>query len=339
MAFIAGGSQPRNAPPPASRLDRSIVCGVFSVSSDEEGSFDNDTFSLRYDPSLISDDAPPEDNKPVGLFHDLISIPVLENISTLREITINTNISMISAALTPAPLAPAVPSTTCRISVRGPTLTIDPTTTGVNDGYCVSAPLYRQTMGTGVHRAFLIVTLEVLVWTIVKLGLYHRRDIVGPAAGVPPFAAAFGQTLGPVGGSASFINEQEARLSGAAAISLPAQNWTTEDLITQVLASRQIIDSAQWSGILAEVTIHHRQTVALLADDGSATPNQTLNLDTGSRFAIVRSEFIPGKPQTPSALFPPKYKEFSVDFIWHMQGNEFFRVMDVPVSIAAPPMA
>jgi hypothetical protein len=71
------------------------------------------------------------------------------------------------------------------------------------------------------------------------------------------------------------------------------------------------------------VTIHHRQTVALLADDGSATPNQVLNLDTGSRFALVRSEFIPSKPQTASALFPSNYKDFSVDFIWHTQGNEF----------------
>ncbi|MEY9142347.1 hypothetical protein ABIF00_000331 [Bradyrhizobium elkanii] len=81
------------------------------------------------------------------------------------------------------------------------------------------------------------------------------------------------------------------------------------------------------------MTIHHRQTVALLADDGSASPNQALNLDTGSRFALVRSEFVPGKPQTPSALFPSTYKDFSVDFIWHTQGNEFFRIMDVPISI------
>jgi hypothetical protein len=58
VEFIAGGSQPRSAPLPASRVDRSIVCGVFSVSSDEEGSFDNDTFSLRYDPSLAPDDTP-----------------------------------------------------------------------------------------------------------------------------------------------------------------------------------------------------------------------------------------------------------------------------------------
>ncbi len=339
LEFIAGGSQPRSAPPPASRVDRSIVCGVFSVSSDEEGSFDNDTFSLRYDPSLAPDDTPPEDNKPIGLFYDLVSIPVLENIPALKDITINANISTISAALTPAPVAAAVPSTASRISVKGPTLTIDPATTGANDGYCISAALYRQTTGTGVYRAFLIVTLEVPVWTIVKLGLYHSRDIVGPASGVPPFAAAFGQTLGPVGGGASFINEQEARLSGAAPISLPAQNWTTEDLIRQVLANRQIIDSTQWSGILAEVTIHHRQTVALLSDDGSANPNQVLNFDTGSRFALVRSEFIPGKPQTASALFPSTYTDFSVDFIWHMQGNEFFRIMDVPVSIAPPPIA
>ncbi len=106
-----------------------------------------------------------------------------------------------------------------------------------------------------------------------------------------------------------------------------------------MLANRQIIDSTQWSGILAEVTIHHRQTVALLSDDGSANPNQVLNFDTGSRFALVRSEFIPGKPQTASALFPSTYTDFSVDFIWHMQGNEFFRIMDVPVSIAPPPIA
>ncbi|MCP1975659.1 hypothetical protein [Bradyrhizobium elkanii] len=333
LAFIAGGSQPRSAPPPASRVDRSIVCGVFSVSSDEEGSFDNDTFSLRYDPALAPDEAPPEDNKPIGLFHDLVSIPVLENIPKLDEVTTNTNISLISAALSPALAATAVPSTACRISVKGSMLTIDPATTGENDGYCISAALYRQTMGTGVHRAFLIVALEVPVWTIVKLGLYHSRDIVGPGAGVPPFAAAFGQTLGPVGGAVSFINEQEARLSGSAPISLSAQNWTTEDLIREVLANRQIIDSKQWAGIVAEVTIHHRQTVALLADDGSASPNQALNLDTGSRFALVRSEFVPGKPQTPSALFPSTYKDFSVDFIWHTQGNEFFRIMDVPISI------
>lgn len=194
-------------------------------------------------------------------------------------------------------------------------------------------------MGSGVYRAFLIVTLEVPVWTIVKLGLYHSRDIVGPDAGVPPFAATFGQTLGPVGGGVSFINEQEAHLSGAAPIVLPEQNWTTEDLIRQVLANRQIIDSTQWSGIVTEVTIHHRQTVALLADDGSANPNQVLSLDTGSRFALVRSELIPGKPQTASALFPLAYKDFSIDFIWHMQGNEFFRIMDVPVNIASPLIA
>jgi hypothetical protein len=243
-------------------------------------------------------------------------------------IPVTANISTISAALMQAPTATAVPPAAWPISVEGQTLHInDPT--DANDTYCISAALYRQTTGTGVYRAFLIVTFEVPVWQLVKLGLYHSRDII-KNAGVPPFAGAFGQTLGPSGNDVSFLNQSGASMTQATPVPLPRRDWTPADLINQLLVSGGFIDSAQWSGILAEVTIHHRQTVSLMKDDGSG--DGPYNLDTGSRFAVVRSELKPGQPQPASTLFPSPYKDFSVDFIWHMTRNEFFRIVDFPVS-------
>jgi len=73
------------------------------------------------------------------------------------------------------------------------------------------------------------------------------------------------------------------------------------DLINQLLVNRGFIDSTQWTGILAEVTIHHRQTVTLMADDGSGSDG-SYSLDAGSRFALVRSVCAHGLGHKPSSI-------------------------------------
>jgi hypothetical protein len=122
LEFIAGGSLPRTGPLPASRVDRSIVCGVFSVSSDEEGGFENDTLSILYDPSQPAGAVDPEDNTPDGFFGSLLSIPLLERNSASDQVISNSKISTISDALTQAPASAAVPADACSISVTGQAL-------------------------------------------------------------------------------------------------------------------------------------------------------------------------------------------------------------------------
>jgi hypothetical protein len=333
LEFVAGGSNPRTSPAPSSRVDRSIICGVFSVNSDEEGSFENDTFSILYDPVQKAGAVPPEDNRPDGLFASLLSTPLLERNSSLSQVTNVSNIDTISDALEPVLPSPPVPADATSLFVLGQEIKFG--ATGANDGYCTSAALYRQTKASeaGTYRAFLIVTFEVPVWQVVKLGLYHSRDIVNAVAGVPPFAEGFGQTLGPAGNDVSYFNEQEVNRTGLAPTTLTGRMWTTDDLIKRLLVDQNLIDGAQWADKLAEVTIHHRQLVTLMSDDGAGADG-SYSLDTNSRFALMRSELIPGQPKPASELFPLAYKDFSVDFIWHMNGNEFFRVMDVPVTIA-----
>jgi hypothetical protein len=73
----------------------------------------------------------------------------------------------------------------------------------------------------------------VPVWPIVKLGLYHSRDVIAANADVPPFAAAFGQTLGPIGSEVPFIIEQDVPKTGTAPIPLPGREWTTASLTRQ----------------------------------------------------------------------------------------------------------
>jgi hypothetical protein len=114
------------------------VCGVFSVNSDEEGSFENDSFSILYDPNQASDPIVVEDNNPVGFLDELISVPQLENNSTLDQVTTISNISTIMAALVAAPQPPALPSNRAQLRVSGQTINFD--LSGGNDGYCISAP-------------------------------------------------------------------------------------------------------------------------------------------------------------------------------------------------------
>ncbi|MEY9699512.1 hypothetical protein ABIE71_002255 [Bradyrhizobium diazoefficiens] len=330
LEFIAGGSAPHNIP--AGRIDRGMVCGVFSVSSDEEGSFENDLLSVLYDPSQAAGTIAPEDNNPDGFFGSLLSVPLLERNSVLNQVTESSNISIISDALKAASASSAVPTDACAISVDRQTLKFGKQ--GANDGFFISAALYRQTKtsGSGTFRAFLIVTLEVPVWQVVKLGLYHSRDIISPDADVPPFAEAFGQTLGPIGSDVTYLNEKEVSLTSAKAGSVSARVLTPLDLVDQLLVDPGLIDGSQWSDKLVEVTIHHRQIVTLMADAGGGR-DDLYSLDTRSRFALVRSELKPGQNPSASELFPSSYNDFSVDFIWHLSGNEFFRIMDVPVLI------
>jgi hypothetical protein len=192
--------------------------------------------------------------------------------------------------------------------------------------------IYRQTSGLGVYRSYLIASFDVPVWQLVKLGLYHSRDIIGTGADVPPFAPSFGQTLGPVGNNATFVVRSGRSMTGTPPVILASRDWATADLINVLLVNPGYIDRNQWKDILVEVSIHHRQTVSLMVDDGSG--DRSYDLDTFSRFGRDRTEILPGQPQ-PSAttLFPSDYDDFSVDFIWHMNGIEFFRIMDLPVRI------
>lgn len=131
--------------PSASRIDRAIVCGTFGVSSGEEASFENDIFSVLYDPKASDGKSPAQDNNPVGLFATLMS--VLENNAALDRVADGSNITTILTALAAAPVSADPPTDAYQISISGATLDIG--ASGANDGYCISAALYRQTTAKG----------------------------------------------------------------------------------------------------------------------------------------------------------------------------------------------
>lgn len=313
---------------PASRLDRFVINAVFRINSDEEGSFANDTFSIRYSPDPIPSANDPQDNKLVDFFEKLLSSSQ-ENNEKLHQVADLSNITIVREAVKAA--APGqLPKDTCRINLdsNGALVIQDPHT---HDGWCISAALYRipQT-GNGVCRAYLIVTFNVPVWQVATLGLYHSRNIATP--GVPAFAPDFGQTLGPAGSDVSHIPYSELNnFSNKTPLALPRQPMTAQDLI-QKLVDSNYIDATQWKAVLAEVTIHHRQKVQLMADDGSGEDKE-MSLDIG-KYALVRCEHSPTGTPTAIDVFPNTYEDFFVDFIWHQNGKEFLRIVDFPVTIS-----
>jgi hypothetical protein len=324
---VAGGSA---AGPslPASRLDRCIVNAIFSVDSDEEGSFSNDTFWVRYNSVPIPAAVESQDNTPNSFFEKLLSSS-FENNEELFHVADASNVGVIGSAIKAAATA-SLPKTTevCQINLAkdGSLKIADP---GSSDGWCVSAALYQVPQASkGVCRAYLIVTFNVPVWQVTTLGLYQGRNV--GALDVPPFAQGFGQTLGPVGSDVSYIPYTSPKsLINEKPLALARQPVTADSLIQQ-LATKPYIDRNEWQGVLAEVTIHHRQTVGLMADAGSGELDE-LAVDTG-KYALARCEHVPN--QTPTAVeFPMPYKEFLVDFIWHQNGNECFRILDFPIAI------
>src|SRR5206468_1586956 len=127
------------------------------------------------------------------------------------------------------------------------------------------------------------------------------------ALDVPPFAQGFGQTLGPVGSDVSYISYSPPQsFLKATPLPLPRQPLTADSLIQQLVA-KQYIDRSQWQGVLAEVTIHHRQRVSLMADAGSGEGNE-MSVDTG-KYALVRCEHVPNQTSTAMDVFPSPYKD------------------------------
>ena len=76
---------------------------------------------------------------------------------------------------------------------------------------------------------------------------------------------------------------------------------TAESLIQQLVVAGQYIDPSQWQGLLAEVTIHHRQTVSLMTDAGSGEGKEIL--DAG-KYALVRCEHRANQTSTPARSNP-----------------------------------
>ena len=95
------------------------------------------------------------------------------------------------------------------------------------------------------------------VWQIVKLGLYHSRDVIAANADVPPFAAAFGQTLGPIGSEVPFIIEQDVPKTGTAPIPLPGREWTTASLTRQRCSPAVVVAQPGLVGVLVGPRITH----------------------------------------------------------------------------------
>jgi hypothetical protein len=324
---VAGG--PGAGPSlPASRLDRCIVNAIFSVNSDEKGSFANDIFWLRYNPVPIPAAVESQDNTPNDFFEKLLSSS-LENNEELDQVADQSNVVIMANAVVAAPAA-SPPQDVCTIQLaKDGNLTISGPHT--SDGWCISAALYQVPQTTkDVCRAYLIVTFNVPVWQITTLGLYQGRNVGG--LDVPPFAPGFGQTSGPVGSDVTYIpySSPQSFLEKSPQ-ALPRQPMTAESLIQQLIVAGQYIDPSQWQGVLAEVTIHHRQTVSLMSDAGSGE-GKGISVDTG-KYALVRCEHVPGQTSTAVDFLSP-YKDFLVDFIWHQSGNEFFRILDFPVTIS-----
>jgi hypothetical protein len=268
----------------------------------------------------------PQDTPPNAFFEKLLSSS-FENNEELFHVADQSNVDIIDKAVKAAALA-SQPQNVCAINVAtdGSLKIADP---GSSDGWCISAVLYQIPQATkGVCRAYLIVTFNVPVWQVTTLGLYQGRNV--GALDVPPFAQGFGQTLGPVGSDVSYLPYSSQSLLKEKPLQLSRLPVTADSLIQQLVA-KKYIDRSQWQGVLAEVTIHHRQRVSLMADAGSGEDNG-LPVDTG-KYGLIRCEHVPN--QTPTAVdLPPLYKDFLVDFIWHQNGNEFFRILDFPIAIS-----
>ena len=101
---------------PLSRVDRRAICGVFTVTSDEEGSFQNDLFSVIYDPDAPSAATTNQANNPADFFKDLVSLLLLENNPSLDGVTNGSYITTVLNALVEAPSTPAPPADAYQIS-------------------------------------------------------------------------------------------------------------------------------------------------------------------------------------------------------------------------------